>query len=555
MLRRVGLKQILVVFPCFAAAALFCGAPSAQTLPWVAPTGIPVPAFGMNETAPAPPNPWTAQTPGFYYVDESNGGSTDVSNPYGTPERPRKTIPTTLPAGAVLELHGTYTKLHSSPATIRLNGTATAPVYIRGVDAVARPLITAGWEVSGTNFILENLDFGFTAAGGKLVFLAPISRGALRQSAVHGNLAGGGVGVYTWSAATVRDFLLFRNVIRDNGDWHATFDQDFHGIGVSALVSNLWVLENELTRNSGDGIQINAGTAALAATTNHIYVGRNVAHHNKQTGFWTKQAEDVVFSENLAYSHRPSDSSTGACMGFQYAPERVWFINNHMHDCEVGIGTGSDSGLGNGQSSFYIGNIIHNIHSASFNPDSGWGQAAMMLNGGTYRVVLNNTIADVDGGIFSPSGVGAFSIVNNIIANVTHPQGSHIFLEGNPAPSASTIHHNLFTGPVRIRWGDTRVLDLAAFQATHPGKGLNSIVGDPLFINPAEDSFGLRPTSPALDRGVAESLYATLKSAYGIDIAVDSAATARPQNGEWDIGALEYPGNRPRPPTNVRIIR
>ena len=67
--------------------------------------------------------------------------------------------------------------------------------------------------------------------------------------------------------------------------------------------------------------------------------GRNVAHHNKQTGFWTKQAEDVIFSENLSYSHRTSDSSTGACMGFQYAPERVWFINNHIHDCEVGIGT------------------------------------------------------------------------------------------------------------------------------------------------------------------------------------------------------------------------
>jgi hypothetical protein len=550
------LKRVVVLVVCLVAGfELFRTATAAQTLPWVAPTGIPVPPFGITETAPATPNPWLASTPGFYYVDESQALATDTSNPYGTPARPRRTIPTTLPAGSIVELHGTYTRLHTSPATLRLNGTAAAPIYIRGTSSTDRPLITSGWEVSGQHFILENLDFGFTAAGGKLIFLAPVYRGALRTSAVHGNANGGGIGVYTWSSDTVRDFVLFRNIVRDNGDWHATYDQDFHGISVSALVSNLWVLENELTRNSGDGIQINASSAALQATTNHIYVGRNVAHHNKQTGFWTKQAEDVIFSENLSYSHRPSDSSTGACMGFQYAPERVWFINNHMHDCEVGIGTGSDSGLGTGQSSFYVGNIIHNIHSASFNPYSGWGQAAMMLNGGTYRIVLNNTISDVDAGINSPSGIGAFAIVNNIIANITHPQGSHIYLEGNPAPANSTIHHNLFTGPVRIKWGDTRVFDLASFQATFPGKGLNSIVGDPLFINPAGDSFGLQANSPALDKGVEEGLYATFKTLYGLDLAVDSAAMSRPQYTAWDIGALEYPGNRPRPPTNVRIIK
>jgi hypothetical protein len=538
-----------------AAIGLYLPSGAAQTLPWSPPAGIPVPPWGINESAPAAPNPWLASTPGFYYVDESNGNATDTSNPYGTPARPRRTIPTILPAGSVVELHGTYTRLHTSPATLRLNGTAASPVYIRGVSSLTPPAITSGWEVSGTHFILENLDFGFTAPGGKLIFLAPIYRGAMRTSVVHGNAGGGGVGVYTWSSDTVRDFLLFRNVVRDNGDWHATFDQDFHGISVSALVSNLWVLENELTRNSGDGIQINAASAALQPTTHHIYVGRNVAHHNKQTGFWTKQAEDVIFSENLSYSHRPSDSSTGACMGFQYAPERVWFINNHLHDCEVGIGTGSDSGLGTGQTSFYVGNVIHNIHSPSFNPGSGWGQAAMMLNGGTYRIVLNNTISDVDAGINSPSGIGAFAIVNNIIANVTHPQGSHIFLEGNPAPANSSMHHNLLTGPVRIKWGDTRVLDLATFQALYPGKGLNTIVGDPRFLNPAGDSFGLQPTSPAIDKGVADGVYSTFKSLYGIDLAVDGAATVRPHDGGWDIGALEYPGTRPRPPTNVRIIK
>jgi len=91
---------------------------------WAPPIGIPAPSFGITNVAPAVPNPWTASTPGFYYVEPTKTASTDASNTYGTPAKPRKTIPTTLPAGSVVELHGTYDASHSSPATIVSNGTA-----------------------------------------------------------------------------------------------------------------------------------------------------------------------------------------------------------------------------------------------------------------------------------------------------------------------------------------------------------------------------------------------------------------------------------------------
>ncbi|MFN0063314.1 MAG: hypothetical protein ACKVPX_12480 [Myxococcaceae bacterium] len=102
-----------------------------------------------------------------------------------------------------------------------------------------------------------------------------------------------------------------------------------------------------------------------------------MAHGNKQTGFWTKTAVDVIFSQNLAYDHAPSDSSPlGACMGFQYAPELVWFLFNEMHDCTTGLGSGSDA-IAFGQRVFAIGNVIHDIHSATgFDPNAGgWGRA------------------------------------------------------------------------------------------------------------------------------------------------------------------------------------
>lgn len=534
-----------------------CGiAVTAQQPAWKPPVGIPMPPWGLNEVAPAAPSPWTTARAGFYYVEESRAIATDNNNPYGTPALPRRSIPTVLPAGAVVEVHGTYTRVHTGGGNLRLNGTASSPVFIRGVSASSRPVIAASWEVSGTYFILENLEVALNAAGDKLVFLAPVQRGAMRSSEVHGNAAGGGVGVYSWSSDVVRDFVLFRNVIRDNGNWRIVGDQDIHGISVSPSVSNLWVLENELTRNSGDGIQLNAGNAQLQPTLHHVYIGRNVSHHNKQTGMWTKQAVDVIFSENLSYSHRPSDSSFGACMGFQYAPERVWFINNHIHDCEVGIGTGSDSGLGFGQNAFFIGNVIHNIHSPVFNSGSGWGQAAISLPGGVNRFVANNTIYDVDGGVYSPSGVGSFMIVNNIIANVTHAQGAHVFLEGTPAPSVSQFHHNLLGGTVRIKWGGSTTYNLATFLATFPGKGAATINADPMFVNAAGESFGLQPGSPAIDKGSNEAaLYDAFKSYYGISLAIDSTGLNRPSGAGWEIGALEYPGLRPRAPTDLRIIR
>ena len=48
-------------------------------------------------------------------------------------------------------------------------------------------------------------------------------------------------------------------------------------------VNYLWVVDNQMYRNSGDGIQINAPATARRQRTHHIYVGRNVSHHNKQS--------------------------------------------------------------------------------------------------------------------------------------------------------------------------------------------------------------------------------------------------------------------------------
>jgi hypothetical protein len=117
------------------------------------------------------------------------------------------------------------------------------------------------------------------------------------------------VGLLEIEDTDLSDIVLLRLDVHDNGDVSSPVDQDVHGVGVyrsssaSGSISNVWLLDSTLSGNSGDGIQIN-GNSLGHERCHHIYVGRNEAFGNKQTGFWTKQASDVVFSENLSHDHR-----------------------------------------------------------------------------------------------------------------------------------------------------------------------------------------------------------------------------------------------------------
>ncbi|HZP49303.1 MAG TPA: choice-of-anchor Q domain-containing protein [Vicinamibacterales bacterium] len=481
-------------------------------------------------------------TPGFYYVDATQPAATDTSNTYGTPAKPRRTIPTVLAAGSVVELHGTYDTAHSSPNGILSNGTAAKPVFIRGASSTNKPLIRNEWEVRGSYFILENLEIGplNSTLTGDLVFVAPVNHAALRYSDVHGNLNGGGVGVVSWDSNLTQNVVLFSDYIHDNGDVNANFDQDCHGIAVSSNVDHLWVLDSTLARNSGDGIQINGGSAATQPTTHHIYVGRNTSYSNKQTGFWSKQAVDVIFSQNDCHSHRISNSSFGQCMGYQYATEQIWFLFNHIYDSDSGIAVADDSDLGIGTQSYFIGNVIHNIHTsdpANYNPNTAWSTAGIMIAGGVNRHVINNTIYDVDAGINSPSVSGTLEIADNIIANVTQPAGNHVFVEMSSLVSALSLHHNVFFGDARINLADA-IYHLTASQLTM----MSSSSGDPRFANPAAADFHVLAGSSAIDKAEINSVYAAFQQRYGISIQVDRDGVARPQGRAMDMGAYEAAG-------------
>jgi len=505
---------------------------------WQPPIGIPRPDFGIAETSPLPPDPWTAPTEGFYYVDASAKDASDDLNPFGTPAKPRSTIPLVVPAGSVVELHGVYDFPHSSPRTLSLQGTARNPVFVRGASSSARPTIRRNWEVTGSYYILENLEFApmpDQSTTGSLVVLSPTSHMALRHSELHGTKQDGGMGIENWNNGASRsdNIVVWHNSFHDNGDVRASFDQDVEGIHVGSYQSYVWVVDNELARNSGDGIQIN-GSEGLKELTHHIYVGRNVSHHNKQGGFWVKQAVDVIFSQNLAYSHRPGNSSMGHCLGGQYGPERVWWIYNHAHDCEYGIALMSDWNDGLVTHDFFIGNVIHNIHHTTLQSqsDNAWAPSAIMMAGGYERYVINNTIYDVDAGINSPSPFGSLEVVNNIVVDVTDPNRCHVDIDFASLASHTKVHHNLFYPDPRAAWGEPPVVRLSPALLT----ATQTFAEAPLFVDPAADNFRLRRDSPAIGKGEAHAVYATYEKLYGIDIRRDPDGRLR---NSLSLGAYE----------------
>jgi hypothetical protein len=513
--------RLAVLWASLAVLAPF-SAPSAHAGAWQPPLGIPAPPFGIVETA----------GPATHIVNQKapcdDGGT-------GLGTLPRCTIPNPIPAGAVVELRGTYDVQYQEEKHLLSLGTAAAPAFIRG--GATRPRVTSSFEIKGNYLVIENIEFAMAGPDRSVFFVSPASHVVVRHCEVRGNLSAGGIGMASWhKGQTSSNIVIWDNKIHDNGDVHASYDQDVHGIVVGGLQSGVWIVDNEIYRNSGDGLQINSH-----GSSHHIYAGRNTTYENKQTGLSSKNAVDVVFSQNHSYAHRASNSSNGACLGYQYNPDRIWFLFNRLHDCDYGIAGEADLKSG-GQSVYVVGNLIYNIHvRGAFNPNTGWQHAAVRLTGGTHRYVVGNTMHDVDTGIASP-GDGDLHIHSNLISGVT--RGSHVFVEQFETSDDSTIDDNLFEGRVRIKWGSNTAVGLGALKRA-TGKCGDCLDEKPLFVNQAEQDFRLQPGSKAENAGVLHSVYATFRERYGVDIARDITGLTRPQGDGTDIGAYE---SVPAPP-------
>ena len=335
----------------------------------------------------------------------------------------------------MVTVRGKYAKSHTSPNTIEAQGTAAAPVFIQGGS------FTATNELSGSYVIVER------GAGVGWVIRDTGSAASTHHIVVRDTeLVGGGIGIGPYLGAHVHDIVVLRTSIHDVGDMKVKTDVDSHCVSVG-VSDHVWILDSIFTRCSGDGVQVNGGRDG--PKLHHVYIARNVATNNRQSGFWAKQSADVVMSSNVVSNMRPGSGGPGNCIGAQYGAARIVFLNNRLSDCEYGIGLWSyDEGAPGG--ALIAGNVITNIHRTTTDGEAGspWaGGAAIFAMGGVERVIVNNTIVDVDGGIQAPQSPGILRAGNNIIVQVKRAAMS---FEGDGSAPKVESGYTLFDTPPTV---------------------------------------------------------------------------------------------------------
>ena len=512
---RARLRSGLLLFSAFAAVA---SAAPAFAQAWTPPVGIPAPPFGIVQQA----GPFT------HYVDNTHPAATDTNNPNGTPSLPRRTVPTALlPAGSVVEVRGG--PYATGSLTWRAAGTATSPVFIKGVGSPVFAGSSGRITLDGTSLCVEGLildSAGFSLSAGS-------SRIAVRSNELRNWPNDGPTSLLAVHGVT--DVVVYNNHIHHAGDIESSEEMDIIGVVVDDGSQRVWVVDNRIHHIAGDSVRVGDDPPAPEPWTRYVYIARNQFHDNQENGLDVKQSRDIVVSQNEMYHFDPpaSGSDDGTALVVHYDAQRVWILYNRVHDATNGIRcTGAQDGF------YVIGNIVWNIRhlpGSSYNPSSLSGVHAIRAYGTPIFHAINNTIFGSDAGITYATGSGV-EIVNNIVAGLAEP--SHHVAVGSSA-AGNIVKNNLFDATARIRYGGSTVHNCAQAQAAFPNQVQNCINAEPEFVDPAGLDFHLLEGSPAIDRGTTHSAYARFQTLYGVSIMRDADGAVRPQGAAFDLGAYE----------------
>ena len=502
--------------------------------------------------------------PYTHYVD-SNHPSCDNDQDYGTADKPlcdpfagERTI--TLPPGSVMEIHGGPYRYDGWRRVVP-QGTADSPVFIRSTDALCNRASLQGLDgevfqlrIEGSYVVVENLEF-FSGAYPRIFDGERFSHVAFRHLEVHSPV-GARFNIGTaLSADSASHVVIYNNKIHDN--WRIS-DGDTHGTGAGSGSQFVWILDNEIARNSGDAFQachrcfVNNGQTPPS----HVYVGRNVMHDDRENAVDLKSINNVVISQNTMYGYTASSTSNGDAVvigsngvGETFddgGPDNVWLLFNEIRDNQRGIRV---EGVFNG---YFVGNYVHNNATDGLAMDihpNGFGDLQIVgntfaanrehihnhwRNGENQVLIENNVFLDATWfHVAMSDGLEAWTTLNN---NLFWQNGGGPIYFGHGFDYANPGDRTFENRRYQIISGPTLVADAAASDAQFAG-GADNVLGDPRFTGS-----GISAGSAAVDEGRLSALYALFESEFGESIQVDIRGLARPAGADWDIGAYEFNG-------------
>ena len=471
-----------------------------------------------------------------YYIDSSSPNATNYKNEFGSPDKPRNSIPEiTYEAGSYVEIHGgPYSG--GGQIILRANGTVEQPVWIKGASYENMPEIRGETIVKGQYIFFENLNYTEIYES---IQLRPHQGSTLHHVVVRNSVMKGTGSVAGRNASAIiaygessdnrfHDIIIYNNDISYFGDSFSdddptaelTEENDYHGIGIPKNIDRAWVLKNHIHHMGGDSIQVGTASTDDINRVSNIYVGDNDFHDNLENGVDVKEADNTVITSNNIYNffQHAGNLSTGVAVVIHNDAYNTWLINNRIHNSASAI---EHTG---GLDVWIVGNIIESINHpswASWNTESVYSRGAgIHLRGISTGGAVNNTIVGTDKGITMASG-GNFLIANNIIANRNEKTGYDIHIESTTSPHI--VSNNLSYHP--------------EFSVNFKNVNCNNCLEDnPSFI---DEIYQTSIDAAGVGAGYSFTMIQNkFKESFGESLDVDILGGARVK-GTIDIGAVE----------------
>ncbi|MBN2589415.1 MAG: DUF5123 domain-containing protein [Sedimentisphaerales bacterium] len=539
---------------------------------WKPPIGIPVPPFGINETYrmyDSEPNRsslltyYESSSGGYYtsYVDPCNSAATNSGNTYGTESKPRKTIPSTLPAGSVCEVHHVLKALNKYQSNITSQGTETYPVFIRGINnPVSEDTSPTTGHRHTIQFFGSYLVFeGFRIYNGSLTTYNNSTEKT--HIVIRGNdvayidssSGGNGITINGNSSYTV----IYNNNIHNNGNIPINSSYDVHGIKVwnnqsgGIVPRYTWIINNQIYQNDGDGVQL--GETYTGTGPEYTYIGYNIMYGDRQYGVTLKESNHTIISQNTVYGYKEEDriiginpnprplgtnaDTAGLYLGNNNA-YNSWTLFNDIYDCTWGMKLDNE---GSDCNAYVVGNIVHDIS------DSGFFTYSPQCHPYTYFVF--NTFYNVNKGFYMhhPFG-GTHQFYNNIFSGCAT---KWIDLADENTIANVIAKNNIFFNGGGLNWGKDTYSTVSAFMAGEPSNTGNKVI-DPLYVDPENHDFNLQDGSPVNDLETCNEAQAILNlffQLYGIDLSEDIDGVPR-VNGSNNVPNIENPESADSVPTD-----